>query len=276
MFCRSARLFLLPVLLLAGGVLPAGPARPARSGQQSSRDSSAASVPIYINDFELFSSATNPSGSRNSDTPQKTDAQGTPVLVFNPADRPGIQARRLMDFFSITLLDEFKKRGFAASRRQLHPQADKGALVGGLLPRTRETRTAGPCSAAGHRPQDEFADVAMFQLARPATWKGGSPGTILDARDVHKWPPRHLPMVHSSSRVIPRKRKCKRRGDEDVFEPPRGKPGCFCPVRHTQPALLLPNRLPAGSRPRPCSGPHARKDKFCWRNPGHQAQRGGW
>ncbi len=169
MFCRSARLFLLPVLLLAGGVLPAGPARPGRSGQQSSRDSSAASVPIYINDFELFSSATNPSGSRNSDTPQKTDAQGTPVLVFNPADRPGIQARRLMDFFSITLLDEFKKRGFAASRRQLHPQADKGALVGGVFAEADAKNRIRRAMLGGGAPgQTMILYVATFNLARPS------------------------------------------------------------------------------------------------------------
>lgn len=152
----SARLLLLPVLTLTGSVFLAGTFWPVRANRQSSQDFSTSSVPIYINDFELFSSATNPPNSKNSDSTQKAGEQGTPALVFSASDVPGIQARRLMDFFTNTLLDDFKKRGYTASRRQSHPQADKGALISGV-----------------------FAEPDAKNRIRRAMLGGGAPGTTM-------------------------------------------------------------------------------------------------
>jgi hypothetical protein len=165
----SPRLFLIPLLILAGGVLSTGTLWPAHANLQSAQDFSSSSVPIYINDFELFASATNPPNSKNADSSKKTDEPGTPAAVFNPTDVPGIQARRLMDFFASTLLDDFKKRGYTVSRRQLHPQADKGALVGGVFAEPDAKNRIRRAMLGGGAPgATMMLYVGTFNLGRPS------------------------------------------------------------------------------------------------------------
>ncbi len=168
MFDRSRRPLLLPVLILAGGVLLAGGGT-VRAKLQSAQGFSSSSVPIYINDFELFASATNPPNSKNSDSSKKPNDPGSPVPVFSTADVPGMQARRLMDFFANTLVDDFKKRGFTVSRRQLHPQADKGALISGVFAEPDAKNRIRRAMLGGGAPGATMVlYVGTFNLGRPS------------------------------------------------------------------------------------------------------------
>lgn len=169
MLRRCAPLFLLPALLFTGGGLLAGAFWPAPRNLQSSQDSSTSSVPIYINDFELFSSATNLPNTSDADSSKKSDEKETPVPVFDASEVPGTQARRLMDFFTLTLLDNFKKSGFTAARRQWHTQADKGALISGVFAEPDAKNRIRRAMLGGGAPGvTMLLYVGTFNLARPS------------------------------------------------------------------------------------------------------------
>ncbi|MGB2626374.1 MAG: DUF4410 domain-containing protein [Candidatus Acidiferrum sp.] len=169
MLQRSPRLFAFSLLVVAAAVPLTGRLWPVQAKSQSVQDHSPSSVPIYINDFELFASATNPPSAKNSDSSKKTDEPGTPALVFDTADVPGIQARRLMDYFADTLVDDFKKRGYNASRRQLHPQADKGALISGVFAEPDAKNRIRRAMLGGGAPgATMILYAATFNLGRPS------------------------------------------------------------------------------------------------------------
>ncbi len=169
MFRRFAPLLLLCALILVCGGLLAGAFWPVRANQQSAQDSSASSVPIYISDFELFSSATAPPNSGDSDLSKQSGEKGTPPPVFNATDAPSTQARRLMDYFADALLDNLKKSGYTAARRRGNAQPDKGILISGVFAEPDAKNRIRRAMLGGGAPGTTMLlYVGTFNLARPS------------------------------------------------------------------------------------------------------------
>jgi Domain of unknown function (DUF4410) len=157
MLFHSTRLhFLVPLLAIAVGAM----AIPARS-----QDSSPSSVPVFINDFELFSSAVAPPPDPNAKKPPAKDA---PPAVFELSDDPSVQARRLMDYFSITLVQAFQKAGFTASRQQTIVRPDNGVLLRGVFAESDASNRIRRAMLGGGTPGAKLLlYVGTFNLARP-------------------------------------------------------------------------------------------------------------
>lgn len=115
------------------------------------------SVPVLISDFELFSSATTPPPDPNAtDTSRKPPPKDAPPAVFELSDVPSIQARRLMDFFALTLVQSFQKAGYNAARQQANSVSSSGVLLRGV-----------------------FAEADARNRIRRAMLGGGAPGAKL-------------------------------------------------------------------------------------------------
>jgi Domain of unknown function (DUF4410) len=115
------------VFVLLAAVLAEHLAGNAQAGQADPAD--AKKIPIYISDFELFSSATAPPHPM-----QKTGA-GTEKpedSIYADSDPASIQARRVMDFFSTTLVEMFQRNGYTASRLT-GSQPTSGVLLRGVF-----------------------------------------------------------------------------------------------------------------------------------------------
>jgi hypothetical protein len=168
MFLRRARpLFVIPFLFLCSGPLAA--ATPPTSFPVShSQDFSPSSVPIFISDFELFSSAITPSSTPSAtDNSKKPPAKDAPPAVFELSDIPSVQARRLMDFFSASLVQAFQKAGYTAAR-QSGSSLTSGVLLRGVFgeadARNRIRRAMLGGGAVGAK---LLLYVGTFNLARP-------------------------------------------------------------------------------------------------------------
>lgn len=152
------RIFLLPALLISFEVGQAF-AQPRAADAPSS-------VPVYVSDFEMFSATENPSsGTAPSATPEKRNSESR--VVYDDADMPSLQARRLMDFFSATLLQALQKKGFQATR-VTSQNPSSGALVRGVFaePDARNRIRRALLGGASPRPRF-FLYVGIFNLARP-------------------------------------------------------------------------------------------------------------
>jgi hypothetical protein len=166
---RYAGLFLLPSIAFFFGGPWSGTFLPARANLQVSQDSSTISVPIYVSDFELFSSATSIQSASDSDSSKKPGEKGTPATVFSPSDAPSMQARRLMDFFATTLLENLKKSGYTAAHRQGQAQAEKGVLLRGVFAEPdAKNRIRRAMLGAGAPGATMLLYVGTFNLARPS------------------------------------------------------------------------------------------------------------
>jgi hypothetical protein len=120
--------YLAALLLLFAAFSPALPLEPANAvpGQQTS-PSDAKKVPIYISDFELFSSATS--------QPKRSDgtlAHRPADPVFADTDPATVQARRVIDAFANTLVELFQKSGYTAARVPGNPPSS-GVLLRGVF-----------------------------------------------------------------------------------------------------------------------------------------------
>jgi hypothetical protein len=147
---------MLGMLIMATGTF----AVPARS-----QDPSPSSVPVYVNDFELFSSAVAPPPDPNAKKPPPKDA---PPAVFELSDDPSIQARRLMDFFSITLVEALQKAGFTAARHQTNVRPDNGVLLRGVFAEQDGSNRIRRAMLGGGTPGAKLLlYVGTFNLGRP-------------------------------------------------------------------------------------------------------------
>jgi len=142
---------LAALLLLLAALASALSLQPAHAipGRQSS-SSDAKKVPIYISDFELFSSAI--SQPRRSDG---TSAHRPADPVFADTDPATVQARRVIDAFANTLVELFQKSGYTATRVSGNPPSS-GVLLRGV-----------------------FAEPDAKNHIRRALLGGGSPGPTL-------------------------------------------------------------------------------------------------
>lgn len=133
--------------------------------QTDAPDSAVYGVPVYVSDFELHAAGARPNaGTDDSALPAKPPTN-SPV-VYNDADLPSAQARRLTDFFTASLLQALNKRGFPAARTD-GQKAPAGALIRGVFTepdaRNRTRRALLGSASPGTR---FFLYVGVFNLAR--------------------------------------------------------------------------------------------------------------
>ena len=133
------------------------------------QDVSSSSVPVLISDFELFSSATTPpQDTKAEDTSKKIPPKDAPPAVFELSDIPSIQARRLMDFFALTLLQSFQKAGYNATRQQGNSVSSTGVLLRGVFAEADARNRIRRAMLGGGAPGAKLLlYVGTFNLARP-------------------------------------------------------------------------------------------------------------
>jgi hypothetical protein len=166
-------------LKLIGGVallafVPLG--AEAQSARASDED--VHSVPVYVEDFELSAVGTNaapPSRSQNSAVPVKkldpnpASVGASPAKsagVFPDTDTPSAQARRLMDFFSVTLVDILRKNSYAA-RRQQSARPENGVMIRGVFTDVDPMNHVRKAILGSASASTKYAlYVAIFNLAR--------------------------------------------------------------------------------------------------------------
>jgi hypothetical protein len=100
--------------------------------------------PVYVDEFELAASVTNStptSVSRAANAPTEkpevgaapsTASPDTSPEVFGETEAPYVQARKLTDFFSRTLLQMLQKSGYTTSPQQ-GPRPDNGVMLRGIF-----------------------------------------------------------------------------------------------------------------------------------------------
>lgn len=149
----------LPLFILA---LAAAPGR--KSAPQSPSSFTPESVHIYVNDFELFASATTPPSKKPSSASTAANPRSP---VYNDTDAPSLQARRLMDFFSIALVQSLQKSGYTAYRTaSRHP--GNGVLLRGVFAEPDAQNRIRRALQGGGAPGGRFLlYVGTFNLAQP-------------------------------------------------------------------------------------------------------------
>jgi Domain of unknown function (DUF4410) len=137
--------------------------QPAKASPQSA-DAAASAVPILVSDFELFSVPPPP---KSPATPAlKREKTKTP-LAYEEVEVPSVQARRLMDFFSTTLVEILQKGGYNA-RRTRGKNPPQGALIRGVFAETDEKNRVRRTLLGGESANSRFfLYVGIFNLARP-------------------------------------------------------------------------------------------------------------
>jgi hypothetical protein len=135
----------------------------------AAQEISNSSVPVLINDFELFASAsTPPPDPAAGDSSKKIPPKDAPPAVFELSDIPSIQARRLMDFFAITLLEALQKSGYDAARQQSSSVSNAGVLLRGVFAEADARNRIRRAILAGGAPGAKLLlYVGTFNLSRP-------------------------------------------------------------------------------------------------------------
>lgn len=151
------RIFLFLVLMI-------GVASSNLNAQAPVPTSAAASVPIFISDFELVSVPPPPNYSPPASTPKKQKSD-FPV-VYDDSEPPSAQARLLMDFFATTLMQTLQTKGYTAARSQ-GPNAPNGAKLRGVFaePDVKNRIRRAILGGASTNPRF-YLYVGIFNLAR--------------------------------------------------------------------------------------------------------------
>jgi hypothetical protein len=174
--------FTLAVVFLAFNVFFAAPRasaqQPTPSITSSSVDSNARSVPVFVSDFELSVASTatqpatpnRPAATKPVQAGAATPTQPPPRLpasVRNDADPVSLQARRMIDFFNLTLLQTLQQDHFTA-KRSLGAVQNAGVQISGIFaeadPQNRVRRALLGSAAPGSK---FLLYVGVFNLSRP-------------------------------------------------------------------------------------------------------------
>jgi len=133
------------------------------------QDVSPSSVPVFVGDFEIAASPiTTPPTANSPDATKKPLAKDAPPAVFELSDIPGVQARRLMDFFAVTLVQEFQKAGYTAARQQSNSRPDSGVLLRGVFGEADARNRIRRAMLGGGAPGERLLlYVGTFNLSRP-------------------------------------------------------------------------------------------------------------
>jgi hypothetical protein len=177
-----------PVLLLSLASVLAGDAEyfPQKFAAPSSRtgaplqspDSAANSVPVLVSDFELFASAAAPpskppAGQGKRPAATSSGTKDTPPPVLEDADSPSVQARQLMDLFSIMLVQSLQKGGYKAVRQPSSsaggtPGSGNGVLLRGVFAEPDALNRIRRAMLGGGAPGGKFLlYVGTFNMSRP-------------------------------------------------------------------------------------------------------------
>jgi Domain of unknown function (DUF4410) len=177
-----------PVLLLSLASVLAGNAEyfPQKFVAPSSRtpaplqssDSAANSVPVLVSDFELFASAVappskSPAGQAKRPAATSSGTKDTPPPVLEDTDSPSVQARQLMDLFSITLVQSLQKGGYKAARQPSSsaggtPGSGNGVLLRGVFAEPDALNRIRRAMLGGGAPGGKFLlYVGTFNMSRP-------------------------------------------------------------------------------------------------------------
>lgn len=154
----STRAFLCLAVLVSLGMAQ-GQAQPKPT------DSPAYKVPILVSDFELYSLPPKPVRNQRPPTPGEKPKPGAP-LVYSETDQPSDQARRLIDFFTMTLMRTLRKKGFSAIHSSGR-NVPEGALLRGVFAEPDpENRIRRAILGAGSPSARFLLYVGVFNLAR--------------------------------------------------------------------------------------------------------------
>jgi hypothetical protein len=168
------------------------------------------SVPVFITDFELSvspaataatqsaspsstSARNRPATSRPLQTTPITPAQPAPrqpASVRNETDPPNIQARRMIDFFNLTLLQALQQNHFNANRVPTPTSTQNlGVLISGIFaeddPQNRVRRGLLGSTAPGSK---FLLYVGVFNLSRPKQ-------PLYELAPVQNQDPRYGPVI---------------------------------------------------------------------------------
>lgn len=123
-FCLLLLLGVLPIVAVAQTIPASNPDGP--------------SVPVQVSDFELAAQGANgrvsvpTAGSAGKpEFAGESNAAGT-ATVFQDIDAPSVQARKLMDFFSVTLTQLLQRAGFDAKRLE-DGRPESGVMLRGVF-----------------------------------------------------------------------------------------------------------------------------------------------
>ncbi len=162
----AARVFLAVTIPLVTGLQPTG-AKP------QSADSSTATIPILVSDFELFSVPPLKPKASVTPKPPTPPTQATNQKKVNTppepeeTELPSVQARRLVDFFTTTLVETLNKNGYNV-RRAMGQNAPKGALLRGVFAEPDEKNRIRRALLGGTSVNPKLLlYVGIFNLARP-------------------------------------------------------------------------------------------------------------
>lgn len=154
-----ARVFGFAVLVLVGAAH--GYAQP-KPTDPPTTDSPAFKVPVLVSDFELYSIAPKPK-IRNQQPPKPKP--GSP-LVYTEEDQASDQARRFIDFFTLTLVRTLQKKGFSAVHSSGN-NVQAGALLHGVFAEPDAENRIRRAILGADTPSGRFLlYVGVFNLAR--------------------------------------------------------------------------------------------------------------
>ena len=138
---------------------------PRSDAQTKPPDSTPSSVPVVVSDFEMHSVPARPKPPVGA-PPAPEKAKPEVPLVYGDADVPSAQARRLMDYFAMTLVQTLDKKGFQAARASGANPAT-GALIRGVFAEPDAMNRIRRALLGGGAPNTRFLlYVGIFNLAR--------------------------------------------------------------------------------------------------------------
>jgi hypothetical protein len=133
---------------------------------------SASQVPIYVSDFELPTlpptAPSNPASGVAGKSPKPaTRAADAPPLVYDDSDVASVRARKLIDFFSSTLIKTLQNNGYTAARLS-GALPENGVLLQGVFSESGPQNRIRRALLGSVSPSPKFLlYVGTFNLARP-------------------------------------------------------------------------------------------------------------
>lgn len=121
----------------------------------------AAKIPVYVSDFELFSSAV-PQAAKKA-----AGGDGDRKPVYLDTDPATVQARRVMDAFASTLVEILQKEGYPATRQTGNYPANGLVLRGVFTEPDGKNRIRRALLGGGATAPQFVLYVGVFNLVRP-------------------------------------------------------------------------------------------------------------
>jgi len=153
-----SRVFLI-AWLLGFWVAPRGIA------QSTAPNAAANPVAVYVSDFELYAATHQPNSAASSPALPAKPPANSPA-IYSDTDVPSVQARRLTDFFAVSLLQALSRKGFSVARVE-GQKAPIGALIRGVFAEPDERNRIRRALLGGNSPNARFfLYVGIFNAAR--------------------------------------------------------------------------------------------------------------